>query len=211
MMVDFDLVLHHRYSGGTARDLSGHGNHGHLAGSSTRSQQPWNGGLRFDGRDTRVVAFPSDSLDDLGAVRIRARMLVAELGDRRTIAEGYLAFSFAVEPEGSLSGALYDGTRWHRVVSPTACVALGRWVDASFVYDGEDTLLLVLDGVILTRRNAPVGAVRGVAWPYGLNIGAWPDQNLRMFRGMISEVWIWRHHRTGTNPWPRSEEVPPNR
>jgi hypothetical protein len=31
-----------------------------------------------------------------------------------------------------------------------------------------------------------------VGWPFGLNIGAWPDKDRRVFKGRIDEVKLWR-------------------
>lgn len=184
-----ELVVHHRYAAGTARDLSGYDNHGY------RLPAPAGGpddATVFDGRSTRVVVFPSASLAGLGAVRARARIFVEQLGDRRTIVEGYLAFAFGVEADGALAGAVLTGFRWDGVTSDPGAVPVGRWVDVAFAYDGRDTTVLTVDGTIVASRCLPLGRVAGVQWPYGLNIGAWPDGDLRVFHGKIAEVWVWK-------------------
>lgn len=185
--IGFDLVVHHRYAAGTA-DLSGHGNNGHRipAGAPTADATV------FDGNSTRVVVFPSASLSELGGVRVRATISVEELGDRRTIVEGYLAFSLSVEPDGALNGGVYTGMNWHVLVTPAGTVPLHRSLDVGFVYDGCDTSMLSIDGAVVATRYAPLGPVGGVEWPYGLNIGAFPDGNLRVFKGTIGEVWLWK-------------------
>lgn len=182
-----ELVVHHRYGDGTARDLSGYENHGHRLPAAAGDDV-----ATFDGRATRVVVFPSDSLDGLGAVRVRARILVEQLGDRRTIVEGYLAFAFGVEADGALAGSVLTGFRWDGVSTGPGAVPLGRWVDVGFVYDGRDTAVLTVDGAVVASRYVPLGTVGGVQWPYGLNIGAWPDGDLRVFHGKIAEVWLWK-------------------
>ncbi len=185
-----ELVVHHRYTAGTARDLSGHDNHGYRLPAPPG--RPDDDATVFDGRSTRVVVFPSSSLAGLSAVRARARIFVERLGDRRTIVEGYLAFAFGVEPDGALAAAVLTGFRWDGVTTGPGAVPVGRWVDVGFVYDGRDTTVLTVDGEIVASRHLPLGRVGGVQWPYGLNVGAWPDGDLRVFHGRIAEVWVWK-------------------
>jgi len=183
------LVVHHRYMDGTARDLSGHGNDGQRAPAGATDSSDL---TVFDGHATRVVVFPSPSLAALGAVRVQARILVEELGDRRTIVEGYLAFAFALEADGALAAGVLSSARWHSVTSAPGSVPLNQWVEVAFVYDGRDTALLSVDGTVVGSSYVPLGPVAGVQWPYGLNIGAWPDGDLRVFKGKIAEVRVWR-------------------
>ena len=183
------LVVHHRYLDGTARDLSGHGNDGRRAPAAASAGPDL---TVFDGQATRVVVFPSPTLQALGAVRVAARILVEELGDRRTIVEGYLAFAFTLEANGALAAGVLSAARWHSVTSAPGAVPLNRWIDVGFVYDGRDTALLSVDGTVVGSSYVPLGPVAGVQWPYGLNIGAWPDGDLRVFKGKIAEVRLWR-------------------
>jgi hypothetical protein len=194
-MATYELVVHHRYTSRSLSDLSGNANDGHISPPLRDGDVSEVDGIRFDGRSTRVVMFPSVSLADLGGIRARARVRVDELGDRRTIAEGYLAFSFSVERDGGLAGSVYIGTHWHEIATPPNVVPLGRWVDVSFIYDGCDSAMLCLDGSVVASRYAALGAVPGVQWPYGLNIGAWPDHDLRVFSGRIAEFWLWKIRR----------------
>ncbi|GAA0360180.1 hypothetical protein GCM10009530_06850 [Microbispora corallina] len=188
-MPGFELVVHHRYTSGSSADLSGHGNHGH---SATR---PDPDGMPFDGRGSRVVVFPSPSLADLGGVRARVRLRADALAERRTLVEGYLAFSFSIEPDGALLGSVYAGLQWHVLATAPGLVPTGRWVDVSFVYDGLDLMTLSVDGALAASREDNLGRVGGVEWPYGLNIGAWPDDDVRVFDGRMAEVWLWRLRR----------------
>ncbi|GLZ07201.1 hypothetical protein Acsp03_46670 [Actinomadura sp. NBRC 104412] len=202
MTAGFELVVHHRYTSGTCADLTGHANHGYAGHGYAGHEDAGPGnttvgdadpqGLAFDGRTTRVVVFPALSLTALGGVRARARVWVDDLADRGTIMEGYLAFSFAVEPDGTLTGSVYTGLEWHLVTSPPATVPYRRWVDLAFVYDGRDHLALSVDGRTVAGRSAAVGRVGDVEWPYGLTIGAWPDLAARVFNGRMAEVWLWR-------------------
>lgn len=183
----FELVLHHRYTSGTCADHSGYANHGYPSAGT-----PGPDGMAFDGRTTRVVVFPARSLATLGGFRIRARVRLDELADRRTVMEGYLAFHFSVDPEGSLVGSFLAGQEWHLITSPPGAVGTGRWVDLGFVYDGRDHMALSVDGRTVAVRHANLGRVGGIEWPYGLNIGAWPDEAARVFSGQMAEIWLWR-------------------
>ena len=195
-MTGFGLVVHHRYTEG-ATDLSGYGNHGHRlpSGPGNTGGAAVADGFAFDGLHSRVVVFPAPSLQELGGVRVRARVRVDRLGDRRTIVEGYLAFVLSVEPDGALAGGIYSGDQWHSMVSSPATVPLGRWIDVAFTFDGRDTASLSMDGVVLASRCAPLGPIGSIEWPFGLNVGAWPDQDLRVLDGRIAELWVWRSRR----------------
>jgi hypothetical protein len=192
------LVLHHRYGyGARAIDLSGHDNHGQVVRASEPAsaveQRVADGhGLRFDGVATRVVVPPSPSLESLGAVRVDVRLLLEAGGHRRTIVEGFLAISFFVEPDGRLAGTTYTGHHWYGAYSNAPVVPTDHSVDLSFVYDGLTTSILRVDGRIVAVTERPIGPVSGVAWPFGLNIGGWPDADRRMFQGVIYELKIWR-------------------
>ncbi|GAA3782323.1 LamG-like jellyroll fold domain-containing protein [Streptomyces chiangmaiensis] len=185
-MGDFELVVHHDYTSGTCADTSGYGNHGY----STTSPNP--DGLPFDGRSTRVVVFPAPSLTNLGGIRARVRLRADALSERRTLIEGYLAFSFSIEPDGALLGAVYAGLKWYVLSTPPGIVTTGRWTDVAFVYDGRDTMSLSADGTLIALRQDLLGGIADIEWPYGLNIGAWPDDDVRVFAGVMSELWLWR-------------------
>lgn len=187
-MTTFELVLRHDYTTGLAADDSGFGNHGHTFGDPAFGPD----GLAFDGRRSRVAVPPSPSLTDLAGVRVNARLRVDELGERRTIIEGYLAFAVVVEEDGALNGNVYTAERWDGATSAPGIMPLSRWVEVTFVYDGQDTAMLWLDGVAVGSRLLPMGPMGGVGWPYGVSVGAWPDQDLRVLSGAISRVELWR-------------------
>ena len=185
----FELVVHHDYTSQTTADLSVYGNDGHRTAASDGSDADL---TVFDGSSTRVVAFPSTTLDDLRGVNVQARVRLDRLEERRTIVEGYVSFALVADADGSMSGSVYTGERWEDVRTPPDTVPIGRWIDVGFLYDGVDTAQLTLDGTLVAARYAPLGLIRGVAWPYGLNVGAWPDRDVRMLVGAISEVRVWR-------------------
>jgi hypothetical protein len=186
----FELVVHHNYASGSTIDRSGHGNHGHRisAGDDLGNSHA----TTFDGRSTRVVVFPSPTLSNLRGIQVSARVRLDRLGDRRTILEGYLAFAVVVEPDGALAAGVYTGYRWDEVRTRADTIPLGTWIDVTFGYDGRDTSWLLVNGQPAAARYLPLGSVGSVEWPYGLNVGAWPDRDLRVFDGEIAEVSLWR-------------------
>jgi hypothetical protein len=190
---DLELVIHHRYdnlSGQT--DLSGHGNHGYLVSPVTNSTEQTAKALLLDGTTSRVIVRPSPSLRNLGAILVTAEILVDEQVHRRTLIEGFLAFSVVIEGDGSLSAFVYTGEQWFGVESQPGEIPLNKWVKAGFYYDGLSTFVLTLDGKMIAERELAVGSILSVEWPFGLNIGGWPDTDSRMFKGKIRELKLWK-------------------
>ena len=83
------------------------------------------------------------------------------------------------------------------IPSAPNAVPLRRWFEAVFVYDGVDTCTLHLDDEPCAAEFVPLGSVRGIAWPYGVSVGAWPDADKRVFAGRIEEVRLWRRPAEG--------------
>lgn len=186
-----ERVLWHNYAEATAVDHSGHHNDGTLRGPVFVAGQDAASALSFDGVDDRVVVGPSRSLQSIRALRIDVEMRLDELGGRRTIVEAYNAFSLLVEPDGILEGTIYNGKRWEGVRSRPHLLDLGSWAHVTFCYDGVDAALLGVGAETVIACTRPLGPMRGVEWPFGLNIGAWPNADRRVFKGLISAVSIW--------------------
>jgi hypothetical protein len=53
-------------------------------------------------------------------------------------------------------------------------------------------LMLSMNGTTVAESYQEIGEAAGLAWPFGLNIGAWPDGDQRMWQGGIEEVMLWR-------------------
>ena len=188
-----ELILWHDYRAGSAEDRSGYENHGRIDGPVTaEGRQPDWQALRFDGVDDRVVVLPSASLRTLGGIRLTAWIWLAALGGRRTIVEGFSSFSLLIEPSGILEGTIYNGSRWEGVRSRPDLLPLQRWVRITYAYDGVDTSTLEVDGQPVGFNVRPLGTIQPVDWPFGLNVGAWPDGSRRVFAGRIAEVKLWR-------------------
>lgn len=190
----FELILSHQYGTGAALDSSGFQNHGRVVGEPHRvpGSQPDTQALGFDGIDDRIVVAPSVSLRDMAALRVDVLVRLDELDGRRTIVEGYGCFSLLVEPDGVLEGTIYNGSRWEGVRGPSGGMPLGQWVRVSYVYDGTNTSMLCLNDQVVRVDCRPLGRMDTLDWPFGLNVGAWPDRDNRMFKGAIEYLKIWR-------------------
>jgi hypothetical protein len=182
-----ELVLHHAYTEGHARDRSGAGNHGGVVDGDFAAGH----GLVFNGRDSRVVVAPMSAFRSMRALRVTVHGRVDELTERSNLVEGYLSFALIVLGDGSLQGGVYTRSQWLTVRSAPEVIAPGRWFTASFVSSAVHGGLLYLDGQPLAgsrRRPARIGDVR---WPFGVNIGAWPDRNAFVLRGALRHVRLW--------------------
>jgi hypothetical protein len=192
----FELILSHQYHHGAALDSSGFENHGRVEGPAlAEGRLAGTRALGFDGVGDRIVIPPSRSLRDIRALRVDATVFLDELGGRRTILEGFSSFALLVEPDGVLEGTIYNGSRWEGVRGPEHGMPLRRWVRITYVYDGLNTSVLYLDDEELALDMRPLGEMEPVSWPFGLNVGAWPDRNHRMFKGKIEEIQVWRRPR----------------
>lgn len=189
----FELVLHHNYQQGMARDLSTYGNDGLVWGPTfVAGTPPDPAGLYFDGRDDRIVVFPSETLRNLQSLRVSALIWLEELGQRRNLVEGFISFSLMVESDGSLQAGVYDGDKWNSIWTPSDAISLKQWLYVTFVYNGADTAALYVNRTLAAIRYQNLGYVHSIQWPFGLNIGAWPDANSYVFKGKIAEVKLWR-------------------
>ena len=183
----FQLVLHHRYAEGL-RDLSGHGNHG----ASVSAVAARSGALAFDGMSSRVFVPPSPSLSRAGGIRADVVARAAELGRRRTLVEGYLSFSLTVEADGSLAGGVLQHGGWSSTWSRPGLVPPDTWLRMSLVCTSDGIVALELDGQVVGESHRWPAAPAGIRWPFGLSIGAWPDDDQRVWSGEIEEVRMWR-------------------
>lgn len=114
------------------------------------------------------------------------------MGQRRNILEGYLSFSLYVDPDGALCASAYNGLRWPHLRSAPNAIPLQQWICVTYIYDGINTSVLYLNNTLLAQKYSYLRKMQGIQWPFGLNVGAWPDADSYMFKGMIAEVKIWR-------------------
>jgi hypothetical protein len=184
------LVLHHDYTTATAEDLSGHGNDGALVGGEFVDPGEGSGGIELDGLNDRIVVRPSGSLAHLSALRVDVNVLLHSLGERRDLVEGYLSFAVFVHDDGSVQGGVYDRSGWLTIRSAAGCVEPGRWVRVSYACDPELGSHLYVDGVLVQYDGRVPTAFGDVSWPFGLNVGAWPDADLFMLRGRVADVMV---------------------
>ena len=170
--------------------------------ASVRGRSPGSRAMGFDGRRSRVIVRPSDAWDVLDGIRVSCWIWVSAVRGRHTIVEGYLAFALFIDNDGSIAGTVYDGFDWCGVQSSLGAVPVGRWMHVSFFYDGVDTCALYVDGDRCAVEYTPYGPAQGVAWPYGVNIGAWPDGDKRILDGRVEELVVWRLVGAGSGPPP---------
>lgn len=187
----FKLILHYKY--GQAKDLSGNDNHGHLCTPElVEGRNPEVKAFYFNGIDTRIEVLPSATLSNLRGLRATAWLWVEELGQRRNIMEGFLSFAFCIEADRSLRGAIYNGSTWQPIWrSYPNTIPLQEWVYVKYIYDGIDTSVLYVNDKLVASQYGYFGKVQVVQWPFGLNIGAWPDKDRFVFKGKIDEVKLW--------------------
>jgi len=188
----FGLVLHHRYGNPEPHDLSGHGNYGYATAGRAMGRDGQLTGRQFDGVASRIYVRPSTTLTRPGGLRADVSVLVEELGHRRTLIEGYLSFALFVEGDGAIGAGIYRYKEWSGVQTPPGLVPLGSWITVSFRYTGDGVMTLSLNDEIVAESYRQLGDAAGIEWPFGLNIGAWPDGDQRILKGRVDEVRLWR-------------------
>ncbi|MGW3248838.1 LamG-like jellyroll fold domain-containing protein [Streptomyces sp. NPDC001070] len=188
----FELVLHHRYSDPGAQDLSGHGNHGYGDVLRVAESDGTPGAAVFDGLHDRIFVPPSAALARCGGIRVDVVVRLDELGHRRTLVEGYLSFAVHVEGDGSLGAAVYRYLEWYGIQSRKSLVPVGSWLAITFTYTDDGAMTLSLNGELVAEGYRRLGPANGIAWPFGLSVGAWPDADQRVLKGQLAELKLWR-------------------
>lgn len=185
------LAMHHDYRQGHAVDLSGFGNHGAIVGAPF-SVEGNETGLMLDGQVSRVVVRPSPALGAMGGLRVTVQARLDELTERSNLVEGFLSFALLVHGDRAIQGSVYDGETWITARSAPGAVTEGRGFECTYSCRSRFGSHLYLDGALVGwDRRAPV-AINPVSWPFGLNIGGWPDADAFMFKGRLSVVRLWR-------------------
>ncbi len=180
------MVLHHDYRHGSAADLSGHGAAGTVLGASFDRE-----GLRFDGRHSRVVVPPSLHLVSVSSLRVSVSARLDGLGQRANLVEGYLAFALFAHADGSIQGGTYDGTGWHAVRTAAGAVHPGSWYELTLLCTGMVGTALYIGGECCAWAPRRSVRLNPVSWPFGLNVGAWPDADQFVLPGHVRELRIW--------------------
>jgi uncharacterized protein YeaC (DUF1315 family) len=188
----FELVLHHRYDDPRPHDLSGNGNYGYGAPHRGPGSRPGRKAALFDGSADRIFVTPSHTLTRPGDIRADLTVKLDAFGHRRTLIEGYLSFAVGVEGDGALGGSVYRAQQWTGVQTGPGLVPLDTWITVTFVYTKDGAMMLSMNGETVAESYQELGEAAGLAWPFGLNIGAWPDGDQRLWQGCIEEVMLWR-------------------
>lgn len=187
-----ELVLYHDYRSGEARDRSGFQNHGQMENLYFGpGREEGVVALHFNGENSRISVHPSQSLSYLENLRIDAVIWLDELGRRRNIIEGFLAFAFMIEEDGRIEAKIYNGKRWEGVSTPAGSMPIQEWVQVTFIYDESDTGAIYLNNDLLAAEYRQLGKVNGVQWPFGISIGAWPDADSFVFQGKMEQIKLW--------------------
>jgi hypothetical protein len=190
------LVVHHIYANGMACDLSGYRNHG-VPYSVSQAAAPNAPAFAYNVGDSRVIVEPSQSLQDLIAVRALVTFYLNPAGGltrRYNLVEGHLSFALFVNPDASISGTIVDATgNWTGVQSGPGVVSLGRWHQAEIRHDGVNQTTIFLDGMSIGSSYTAAGPVRSVG-AHGIAIGHWPEVSGQYtFSGFIREIWVYKY------------------
>lgn len=184
------LVLHHDYRRGDATDLSGRGNHGIVVDADV---DPSTGrdGLALDGRTSRVIVPPAESMARTTRLRVTVTARLDELRERSNLVEGYLSFALLVHGDGSIQGGTYDGSRWLSVRSGSSLVRRRVWNEITLVCQPWFASSLYVNGVLTAWDRRRQAEINPIDWPFGTNVGAWPDADAFMLKGNIRELYVW--------------------
>lgn len=190
------LVVHHVYSGGVACDTSGYRNHG-FPYDVIEASAPYAPGFAYSQAGSRVTVPPSQSLQDLLAVRATVEFYLDPPGGltrRYNLIEGHLCFALFVNPDGSLSGTIVDaGGHWAGAQSAPNLVSAGRWHQAELRHDGINQCSLYLDGTPVATSYAANGPVGSVG-PNGIAIGHWPEPSGQYtFAGYLRQASVYKY------------------
>jgi hypothetical protein len=190
------LVIRHTYMHGVAFDNSNNRNHG-FPYSVTQAGGAFAPGFEFRTPDSRVVVRPSDTLQDLIAVRAVVTFFLDPSGGlvrRYNLIEGELSFALFVQPDGSLMGTILDAAgQWNGAQSAPNLVAPGRWHQAELRHDGINECLIFLDGVQVGGSYGAPGPVRSVG-PNGVAVGHWPEPpGVYTLEGYIRSIEVYKY------------------
>jgi hypothetical protein len=190
------LVVHHIYANGMAFDLSGYRNHG-VPYAVSNVPAPNAPAFGYNVGDSRVIVEPSQSLQDLIAVRAVVTFNLnapGGLSRRYNLVEGHLCFALFVNPDGSISGTIVDASgNWTGAQSAPNLVAPARWHQAEVRHDGVNQTTLLLDGAAVATSYNATGPVKSVG-PHGIAIGHWPEVSGQYtFSGFIRETWVYKY------------------
>jgi len=187
------LVLHHTYAHGLTFDASNNLNHGHATAVAPGTGAMVNS-FEFDSQSSRIGVGRSQSLLDLGAIRVRVRFNFAGQPTRRyNLIEGHLSFAIFVNPDESLEATILDATgSWRGARSAPGLIGLGAWHELEFTHDGVSAAQITLDGTVVAMSLDVPGPVRSVG-KLGVSIGSWPDAEQYTFDGFIGEVQLYKY------------------
>jgi hypothetical protein len=211
MSSEFELILHHTYSGfgGLPVDLSDYNSHGRASRVNFEPDgaRPNSGAVSFTTLDSRVAVPSTPAQKSLTAIKVEVTARNRFLFHNRleTLVAGHNSFTFYLVNEATeliaaffgkstIPGANTDGLSSvdDGVVFPRWTMPANTWVKLAFVHDGLNTMRLYADDQLIAQRTNLLGSVPPVG-PLGISIGNEPDKDSQCFTGNdIDEVKIWR-------------------
>lgn len=187
------LLLHHRYIDLPPVDQSGYGNDG-----VAQDIFPGAGALShtasFDGVGSWIHIPRSISMDHMVQIRVQVtfRLDANAPAGRMNLVEGFLSFAVWVVGDGSVHFSIVDRDGdWTVCSSAPGLVGRGRWHTLVAAHDGVSEARIALDAAVVARSTRVVGRVRSIGRE-GIALGRWPDSARYQFRGLISEVAVYK-------------------
>lgn len=187
------LVIHHRYAGGAAFDMSRRGHHGRVTDCWDGAGQ-FRGSLHFSSPSSRVDVAPTSALERLGPFRCSIRFRLDGPDNRRyNLVESHLSFALFIEPGYRVGATVLAGTeQWSGAFTEPGAIRPRQWHRIDCGHDGISTSWIAIDGSVVAANQAVPGPIRSVG-PRGLTIGHWPEpEHQYTFSGHIAEMWLWQ-------------------
>lgn len=185
-------------NGAVARDVSGHGHDGQLAGGTWISDARFGGGLRLGAGDAVAVATfpPPPSSWTLSLwIRLSNEQLAADSDIWTTIlsTENIGSAGWSVNLDKRLPQPRFTFSYWspplmNYVGVECSCVGTGAWTHLAAVVDADGgRILLYRDGALADQETRPSDVLPGDATLY---FGRW-NMAGRVLDGDLDDVAIW--------------------
>jgi hypothetical protein len=193
------LVASYGFDEGTgtqAKDSTGHGHTGTLAGATWTAGGRHGGSLNFNGTSGYVNVPDSSAFRLTNAVTLEAWVRPTASGGWRDAilkqASGGLSYAlYSEDNDGRPGGWIHSST--DQSVEPTSGLPLNTWTHIATTYDGT-TLRFYVNGVLKASKKiaAPIGTGDGPLQIGGNTV--WGE----FFKGQIDDVRIWNRSLSAT-------------
>jgi hypothetical protein len=183
------LVLDHSYALGLAWDKTPFRNHGVVykappGGGYNSGSFSFAQGRAAPG--AMVVVPPSNSLDQLGAVRVRVlfSLAPAAAARRHNLVEGHRSFALFVNANRSIQGSfLAPDDTWLGIRSAPDIVQPGQWQWAEFWYDGVGEAEILINDVRVAHGYRAALPLKAFNYPLRIDLARLYDltRHLHLF------------------------------